>query len=155
MQLACTSAASTSTWFSSDCACMMTHSARSLHILGTSVPLSQAAVILFVLLALYICRVVFRSKADVGPTSALMNPALEGEITKLPTAWGDIYIRVFDPVKGGYSTSETTTSAPLPVVCLPGINAKLVIACPFVEYQSCVLFLLRKWPPLVLSCVYT
>lgn len=69
---------------------------------------------------------------DLGATSRHMSDTLPGDIRKIPTEWGDIYIRVFDPEKSGLKKkkngSEGVDEAP-PVVCLPGINAKLVSLC--------------------------
>ena len=96
-------------------------------VFGQSVSYTEAGVLL-VLLVLFTYRIFIRKPVDATlPTSTHMDDALPGEITKLSTEWGDVFVRVFDPVKNGFTTTEqmkATTSTP--IVCLPGINAKLV-----------------------------
>ena len=102
-----------------------------MRVFGQSLSQSEA-VILLILLVLFVYRLFFRNRIDVGenvPTSVHMDSSLPGDITNLSTEWGDIYIRVFDPVKDGHTTEEhikATPSLSIPIVCLPGINHKLV-----------------------------
>ena len=104
----------------------MSESKHHMTVLGQTVSYTEAGVLL-VLAMLFTYRLFFRSRVSLGPTSRHMDASLPGDITKLATEWGEIYIRVFDPVKGGHLTSaEMKAAAAAPIVCLPGINAKLV-----------------------------
>ena len=103
---------------------------KQFQVFGQVVRPGEAALLLLVLM-FFTYRVFFRNKMDLGATSRHMSDTLPGDIRKIPTEWGDIYIRVFDPEKSGLKKkngSEGVNEAP-PVVCLPGINAKLVSLC--------------------------
>lgn len=96
-------------------------------VLGQSIAHWEFVVFLF-LIGLFIYRIISRrSTATASGPTAHMDDSLPGVITKLPTTWGDVYVRVFDPVKSGFTTTEQMKAkTPTPIVCLPGINAKLV-----------------------------
>lgn len=74
---------------------------------------------LFVLaMAVFAYRAVIKNESNNGPASAHMSVSLPGEIKKIPSSWGEVLARVFEPL--------APDPALPPVVCLPGINAKLI-----------------------------
>lgn len=118
------------------CFSVLVHVLHAMRVFGQYLSSAETAVLL-VLLGLLLYRLFGRRKADGRgeATPALMDSSLPGEIAKLPTQWGDIYVRVFDPVKSGHRAEREEEKTP--IVCLPGINSKLV--CGFGDSPNSVL----------------
>ena len=82
------------------------------------ITLQECVVIVIILFLLVIYKVFLKSNNDKTPAPIHMDYSLPGEIKKITTDWGDVFVRVFDPIKARNDSP--------PIVCLPGINPKLV-----------------------------
>jgi len=96
--------------------------------LQVSEPGAAALMVLLLAFVVFVYHLVANRRYNCGPTATHMSTSLPGEILKIPSAWGDVYIRAFEPTASTVAADNNNPPSSLPpVVCLPGINAKLVL----------------------------